>query len=377
MFYTGANAPSSSYRGGGSGGSIIITAYNMSGHGVLDVSGGNGYNNNGGGGSGGRMAIEITYDNKYGGDYNTQGGNSGSTSSDQKSKYTGASGTVYKYESNSGPQYRERKYNPLLNRTMVEPEHIMLVVNNSIHNTIQPTVIMNNTNQYTYEFDVLQIEGYSYVWLHQASTTRVTNMKVKELTGNKKGYLVSRAHQRFQIHYVESTHAYLDAPCGFVVEKGSEVVLPDQMIVLAETFHLKGGMTGVKDLSVERSATFQMSEDAHTKEPSTLRWYENQKDPNDNDYTSGLIDVDSLTVNNDGELKVTMPDTMVPRFEVPNVDVKNGGLINIECYYTHMNGSNLVIEKGGTLEGDGGGYPYNTGTGKGKFKSILKTTHPM
>ena len=73
-------ASTSGTGGGGSGGSILIEAYNMTGHGDLDASGGNGAGTNGGGGSGGRLGIEITFRNKFGGNYITRGGSAGQSS---------------------------------------------------------------------------------------------------------------------------------------------------------------------------------------------------------------------------------------------------------------------------------------------------------
>jgi hypothetical protein len=64
------------------------------------------FTGSGGGGSGGRIAALIDFDNSYGGDYLAQGGTGQSTDR------VGGPGTIYKYESNHGPQYRELKYNP-------------------------------------------------------------------------------------------------------------------------------------------------------------------------------------------------------------------------------------------------------------------------
>ena len=44
--------------GGGSGGTVLINAVNLQGHGILSVNGGQGHGI-GGGGSGGRMRIQL------------------------------------------------------------------------------------------------------------------------------------------------------------------------------------------------------------------------------------------------------------------------------------------------------------------------------
>ena len=136
-------------------GCVILLYYFLSlGHGIVDASGGNGAGTNGGGGSGGRMGIEITFRNKYGGQYLTNGGSAGASS--QESTHAGASGTVYKYESSRGPQYRALKYNPRLNETLVEPEHTMLIVDNLELNTQQPCMVMEENSEY-YEFDEVRV----------------------------------------------------------------------------------------------------------------------------------------------------------------------------------------------------------------------------
>ena len=49
-----------SIGGGGSGGSILIRAYNISGHGILDASGGGAFLKSGGG-SGGKLDSNYFY----------------------------------------------------------------------------------------------------------------------------------------------------------------------------------------------------------------------------------------------------------------------------------------------------------------------------
>lgn len=55
-----------SYGGGGSGGSVLVDVMNITGHGEINVNGGNG-KTGGGGGSGGRIGVHVNFKNKYGG----------------------------------------------------------------------------------------------------------------------------------------------------------------------------------------------------------------------------------------------------------------------------------------------------------------------
>jgi hypothetical protein len=132
----------------------------------------------------------------------------------ENGNYAGGPGTIYKYESSRGPrgpQYRELKYNPRLNKTDVEPEHQKLTINNGNWKTTNPGVVMEENSDY-YEFDV---ERYSYVRFYHPGTADVTQVKIHELTGNRKA-MVSR--QQVMVNFVEATHTYLDSPCGFHVD---------------------------------------------------------------------------------------------------------------------------------------------------------------
>ena len=61
----GGNA-SSNGAGGGSGGSILIKTLMFSGHGSIQVSGGDGQGS-GGGGAGGRLAVHVSWLREYAG----------------------------------------------------------------------------------------------------------------------------------------------------------------------------------------------------------------------------------------------------------------------------------------------------------------------
>lgn len=74
--------------------------------------------------------------------------------------YAGAAGTVYKYESKRGPQYRELKYNPNGNFSYFKPQHSKVKVDNEHLNVAIPTVIMEKDTVY-YEFDEMQVYSVS------------------------------------------------------------------------------------------------------------------------------------------------------------------------------------------------------------------------
>lgn len=348
---SGGSSATSSSAGGGSGGSIFITAYNISGHGTINVNGGKGFGS-GGGGSGGRIALHVGFFNLYGGRYLSHGGTGSSV---------GGPGTIYKYESQRGPQYRELKYNPRLNRTMIEPEHSKLLVDNGALNTINPAMVMENNSIY-YEFNEVQVEGYSYIHFYHPHGVDNVTVLIHELTGNKKGMVRVQSRQQVIVHFVESTHTYLDAPCGLHVDVGGELVLPTEFILTTEKFILSGRLVGVENICIERNAELILSEHAHTGElRSLVMWY---TDKSVHPYTPGVVTIGTITVNNKGLITVTM-DPLFPTITGGKFTVKNGGTVETDSLKVKLNSTRMTVEYGGTVQGDGHGYPKGQGQGTG------------
>ena len=52
--------------GGGSGGSVLVETTNVTGHGEINVNGGDGHSN-GGAGAGGRIGVHVDFQNNFGG----------------------------------------------------------------------------------------------------------------------------------------------------------------------------------------------------------------------------------------------------------------------------------------------------------------------
>ena len=342
--------------GGGSGGSILISAYNFSGHGVLDASGGDG-SGTGYGGSGGRIAVLIEFQNNYGGDYLAHGGRSG----DSSLQNAGGPGTLYKYESRRGPVYRDLKYNPRLNETLVEPEHSKLTVENFDLQTTNPAVVMESGSIY-YEFDEVQVEGYSYVHFYHPKTAKIVTVLIHELTGNKKGMIRVQADQQVTVHFVASTHTYLDTPCGFHVDIDGEIVLPTTVIMLTEKTILGGGMVGVEQLIIERSAKFLIENEARTAdvfdfEAGVIQTAVHGTDP-------GHLKVPKLSVNNLGLFIIDL-NPREAHIDASEFIVRKGGKVAADTQRVYLEGTDLTVELGGLITGDGQGNSATQGDGKG------------
>lgn len=323
--------------GGGSGGSLTIHANNMSGHGVLDASGGNGYDINCGGGSGGRIAIEIEAANYYGGLYSARGGKSGSSGT---GGHVGGPGTIYKYESKRGPQYRELKYNPRLNKTMVEAEHRKLSVDNEDLITENYALIKEKTSkQQYYEFEEVQVEGHSYVHIyHPDDSTNVTAV-IHELTGNRKGFVRVQDRQHLVVNFVESDYTYLDIPCGFHVDQGGELILPTEVHLRTQKFILEGHVDGAKDLYIHKNSELHLSQTS-TMNPSI-------SDLEDNPST---VSVPFFTICNDALVTEELADSHTG-INVGVLNIKNGGTMTTDG--GRLYGNKLIVEKGAKLSGSG------------------------
>lgn len=354
--YVDAYGADATYNGGGgSGGTIIIKAFNMSGLGFLDVSGGDG-SGTGFGGSGGRIAVHIENTNLFAGNYLSHGGLG------DVAQNAGGPGTIYKYESNRGPQYRELKYNPRLNRTNVEPEHEKLTVENGDLQTTNPAVIMESDTKY-YVFDEVQVEGYSYVHFYHPASADVVQVVIHELTGNKQGMVRVQSNQQLVVNFIEATHTYLDTPCGFHIDPDGEIVLPSTVVMLTEKTVLGGLMFGVEELIIDRNAEFVLDKSAST-EP--IEHY--KKGVMFTSHVPGFVSISTISINNLGIFSVDI-DVNYPSINSGDLTVRSGGEMALISNEVSIYSANLEIECNGSINGSSQGYQKGEGPGAGTTSS--------
>ena len=346
----GTSAASATNAGGGSGGTIFVQAFNFSGHGVLDARGGDAAGT-GGAGSGGRIAAHIDFSNSYGGEYAARGG----AGRAGDSSLQGGPGTVYKYESNRGPQYRDLKYNPRLNATDLKPDHVKLTVDNGELTTANPALVTENDTLY-YDFDEVQVEGQAYVHFHQPAGADNVTVVIRELTGDRTGMVRVQARQHVAVNFVESTHTYLDAPCGLHVDRGGELVLPTQVIVLAQSFVLGGRLEGTEELTLERGSRTVFRDDAHT---GLLYKEQSWAAP-----APGRAYFTTIDVHNDAGLLVEM-DPVNATITAPRLTVKKGGQVLVNSLTVTVNATDVTVRSGGAVIGDGKGHGRGAGPGAG------------
>ena len=237
---------------------------------------------------------------------------------------SGAAGTVYKYESSHGPQYRELKYNPNGNFSGFKPEHSKVKIDNRKNNVDTPTVIMEKETVY-YEFDEMQIGGHATVTFYHPREARNVSVVAHEINGDKTGIIKITERQRLVVNFVESTHTYMDAPCGFTVDEYAEIVFPSDVILRGERTVLKGRMTGVENLVLERDGTVTFSGHAHTAKLSNqTNWH---RDDHFEPFTPGLLTIPSMFIMNKGLMVIDMDPVRVV-VEASDTILKKGTYFN-------------------------------------------------
>lgn len=250
----------------------------------------------------------------YGGKFRSSGGSSNT--------YHGGPGTVYTYQSRRGPQYREIKYNPTLNETDYKPEHSRFMVSNEGKQTGSYGVIMDqNREQSLYDVDELYVGGKAHVQFYHPYAASNLSVYAREVTGDKTGVIRIHDRQSLFVFIIQSTHTYMDAPCGFFVSDYAEIILPSEVIIRGEDVTLRGRMRGCESLVIERGGKLAIQGAAHTAGlGDEADWFKGHPFY---PFTAGLIKLPILSITNGGTFKVQM-NPVVPVLEVAELSVKKG-----------------------------------------------------
>lgn len=339
---TGSNA------GGGSGGSILIKATNMSGHGELAVTGGSG-TGLGGGGSGGRIGILCRWRYKYGGKLMDHGG--------QGSKYGGAAGTIYIEENNRPLQYRNLKYNKRLNKTMMTVNHRYVHIDNAGYDVEGATMLMEEGATY-YEFDEMELTGFSRLLLYQRNNQNITAV-VHRFFGDKTGQFHLLKHQRVFVEVVESESNITEAPCSYRLDVGSEIIFPSEVRLHGTRTQIEGVMTGVHHLRVESGAqvtVFSTTQTALIENGA----YVSISEP-------GNVSFATLIVKRNGFIELRKINDFL-KLTVNELSIKYGG--KVQMNHGELLSSMVWLLSHGYLLVDATGHVSEVGLGAGKTISL-------
>ena len=193
-------------------------------------------------------------------------------------------------------------------------------MDNEKNNVNTPTVIMENKTVF-YEFDEMQVGGHSTVTFYHPTGAKNVSVVAHEITGDKTGIIRLTKRQRLVVNFVESTHTYMDTPCGFFVEEYAEIVFPTDVILRGETTVLRGRITGVENLALERDGTVTFGGHAHTvKLSNQTNWHsEDHFEP----FTPGLLTIPYLVIMNRGLVTVDLDPVRVV-LDASDTTVKKG-----------------------------------------------------
>ena len=348
LLLNGGNAARTN-AGGGSGGSLLVTCLNISGHGYVDITGGNG-TGLGGGGSGGRVGVHVKYKYKYGGTYRTVGG-AGDT--------YGSSGTVYIEETGRSPQYADIKYDRSENKTVFLALHKYLFVNIEDHRIPWSTVLVDQARNY-WEFDELHlIRHANLIAKHPLRSPNVTIVAHRFL-GDGTGRVHVRERQLLYVEVVESMSNETTAPCSFLVDVGGEIVFPSTVYIRGTRSKIDGRVTGIENLYISSGGSIEFSSTSQTAKVENRVYL----------YISahGNFSFSSVHVKRNSHLIFTrVNDTLKLYASMLQVKYEGKLTMNHGLFYT----SYAWVESRGLITLDGTGFPGEMGKSPGKTVDLI------
>ena len=346
--------------GGGSGGSIWISADDILGNGILSSRGGNG-DGTGGGGSGGRISIYLQKPMSFEGVLNAEGGSG---------KQAGAAGTLYIQDNNK-----------------LIPRKRLLIKNLKTASN-KPQTVLYEANIVDYLFDELQLKGMSRFEIYNLQrlfqTIRVTNF-----VSDGAGEIAIREKQTMLAEVLEAKESHLTLTTNIYVEKGANLVMASNLTVDGATLTLDGKISNVRHLVVESGSAVKFGITSQTTLMENNQFVF-QSDPGTQQFASVTLKSGSdfgaplnlkLSV---GKLDMKSGVTLRGKF----VDIKSKTLVigrgatlttnnSIETQGSD-GGSGLASSNGGSGGGHGsvGGVGYNGLAGGNAYGTLYKPDQP-
>lgn len=312
-------------NGGSSGGSVLIKANTLKGHGKIETGGGDAGSSSGGG-AGGRIALYITHFSPFKGRVSSFGGNGG--------KF-GAPGTVF-----------VREY-------IIGIPRNTTIVDNNKHITSSKTKIMHGTKSSYFIGKLRLVDGATL----EVVSVPYTQMKIKvnELDGDGSG----KFHVRFnQTLILSATKAVTPRPFMFpwamIVDKGATLHLsPKILITRTQTkpsLYLAGRLVGGQEINIVNDAFVVI---AKTGMIGTLEAF------------AGKFFFRKLKVSSGGRIRfeTELKHNVPVLIQSVSVDVGFGG--TIESPHLLVRTPDLNIAFNGTVHANGLGNSPNQGLGSG------------
>ena len=198
------------------------------------------------------------------------------------------------------------------------------MINNEAKSTGAYGVIMDqNKEQSLYDVDELYVSGKAHVQFYHPYSAKNLSVYAREVTGDKTGVIRVNDKQSLFVYIIQSTHTYMDAPCGFFVSDYAEIILPSEVIIRGEDVTIRGRVRGCETMVIERGGTVVIRGTAHTASiGDEANWFGGHPFfP----FTPGLVKLPEISVTNNGNFKVEM-NPVVPTLEIAEFTVKKGML---------------------------------------------------
>ena len=319
-----------SASGGGSGGSIWISADDILGNGKLSSRGGNAFA--GGGGSGGRIGIFLQKPMSFEGVLTAEGG---------FGQKTGAAGTLY-----------------ILDNKKLIPRKRLWIKNHKAANN-KPQTVLYEADITDYLFDELLLNGMSRFEIYNLQrifqTIRVTNF-----VSDGVGEIAIREKQTMLAEVLEAKESHLTLTTNIYVEKGANLVMASNLTVDGATLTLDGKLSNVRHLVVESGSAVKFGITSQTTLMENSQFVF-QSDPGTQQFAS-------VTLKSGSDFGAPLN----LKLSVGKLDMKSG--VTLQGKFIEIKSKTLVIGRGATLTtnnsieaegGDGGSGRVSSNGGSG------------
>ena len=322
---TGGDALNS---GGGSGGSVWISADDILGNGLITAKGGDG-KGTGGGGSGGRVGIYLQKPMSFEGHLHAQGGSG---------QVAGGAGTLY-----------IRDNNKLIPRKRLWIDNLASA-NNKAQTVVYEEDIIN------YLFDELRLTGMSRFEIYNLQR-KLQTIQVTNFVSDGIGEIAIRKNQTLLAEVLETKESHLTLTTNIYVEEGANLVVASNLTVDGATLTLDGKLSNVRHLVVESGSAVKFGITSQTTLMEN-KGFVFQSDPGTQQFAS-------VTLKSGSDFGAPLN----LKISVGTLDMKSG--VTLRGKFVDIKAKSLLIGRGATLttnniieeDGsvDGSGRPSSNG----------------
>ena len=292
--------------GGGSGGSIWISADDILGNGFIASRGGSG-KLNGGGGSGGRIGIYLQKPMSFEGTLNAEGGSG---------QQAGAAGTLY-IQDNEKFVPRRR-----------------LLIKNLVSAPNKPQTVLYEAEIVDYFFDELQLKGRSRFEIYNLRRLLQT-IQVTNFVSDGTGEIAIRENQTMLAAVLEAKESHLTLTTNIYVERGANLVMASNLTVDGAKLTLDGKLSNVRHLVVESGSAVKFGSTSQTTLMENKRFVF-QSDPGTQQFAS-------VTLKSGSDFGAPLNLKII----VGKLDMKSG--VVLRGNFVDIKSKTLIVGRGATL----------------------------